>query len=343
MALQPHAGVGVLLKPLAPFLARPEDDIVEISINRDREAWIKWACRGYQRVAIPELTHAWAENICHTLANANGRSFSRQRPLLSCTLPMQFGGHRVQGLLGPNIGSGMALSIRLRRNVAIAWESFGFAEDGALLDPPAGRRGHWRHQAARAAQAARQDLENVMANMGSGLIVGGTDTGKTTFLNALLRSLPKTARLITIEDVSEIRPVHENWVQILVARSETGTELGYGEIIDSILRFNPDALICSELSTHNIEAVVRLLNTGHGAFWSTVHANSCLDALEAIRRNFELATRRDLGPSLGYIAACFDRLIALEAIEIDNGEIVKWITEIIQGRTLDWHRLTGAK
>src|SRR5262249_316856 len=154
----------------------------------------------------------------------------------------------------------------------------GFADNGMLTPVPKGRRGHRRHLSRAPLTAARQDLETVMAEMGSGLVVGATDTGKTTFLNMLLRHFPPHARLITIEDLSEVRPRHENWVQILVARSETGTDLGYGEIIDSVLRFNPDALVCSELSTHNVEAVIRLLNTGHGAFWSTVHANSCLDA-----------------------------------------------------------------
>jgi type IV secretory pathway ATPase VirB11/archaellum biosynthesis ATPase len=343
--MQPHIAVTTVLRPIERFLNRRADDVIEVSINREKEVWVKMVGRGYVRESEPLVTLQWAENFCHVLSNATGRTFSKRKPLLSCSLPPGNGGHRVQGLTGPNVGSGMAISIRLKRMVDVPWGAFGIADDGALRPPPVGKRGHLRHLAHMPLPdlaRARQDLEAIMRAGGSGLVIGATETGKTTFLNKLLQFLPPHLRLITIEDVSEVRPPHENWVQLLVARTETGTDIGYAEIIDCILRFNPDALVCSELSVHNIEGVVRLLNTGHGSFWSTAHANSALDGLEAIRRNYELATGRDASGSLGYIASCFDRIVGIEAIDGDDGRSYKHITELVAGHALDWRSLPGA-
>ena len=62
----------------------------------------------------------------------------------------------------------------------------------------------------------------------------------------------------------------------------------YSHLIDSVTRLNPDTVLVGELSVDNALPCLRLLNTGHTSFVSTVHANDCLEALEAFRLNIEI-------------------------------------------------------
>ena len=115
------------------------------------------------------------------------------------------------------------------------------------------------------------------------LVSGGTSTGKTTFLNALLREVPRNERLILIEDTPELRVPHENAVGLLAARSALGeAQVTTDSLLAASLRMRPDRIIVGELRGPEAYTFLRAVNTGHPGSMTTVHADSAERAIEQI-------------------------------------------------------------
>lgn len=115
------------------------------------------------------------------------------------------------------------------------------------------------------------------------LISGGTSSGKTTFLNALIREIPIEERLILIEDTPEIRLAHENAVGLIAARSALGeAAVTANDLVSASLRMRPDRIILGELRGPEAFAFLRAINTGHPGSMTTIHADSVERAFEQL-------------------------------------------------------------
>jgi type IV secretion system protein VirB11 len=115
------------------------------------------------------------------------------------------------------------------------------------------------------------------------LVSGGTSTGKTTFLNALLREVPAEERLILIEDTPELQVDHANMVGLLAARSALGeAQVTANDLVAASLRMRPDRIVLGELRGTEAYAFLRAVNTGHPGSMTTVHADSPRGAVEQI-------------------------------------------------------------
>lgn len=115
------------------------------------------------------------------------------------------------------------------------------------------------------------------------LISGGTSTGKTTFLNALIREIPDNERLILIEDTPELYMRHANGVGLLATRSELGeARVTANDLLSASLRMRPDRIIVGELRGPEAFTFLRAVNTGHPGSMTTVHADSAARAIEQI-------------------------------------------------------------
>ena len=115
------------------------------------------------------------------------------------------------------------------------------------------------------------------------LVSGGTSTGKTTFLNALIREIPAEERLILIEDTPELMVEHDNVVGLLAARSALGeAQVTANDLLAASLRMRPDRIILGELRGEEAFAFLRAINTGHPGSMTTVHADSAERAVEQI-------------------------------------------------------------
>ena len=115
------------------------------------------------------------------------------------------------------------------------------------------------------------------------LISGGTSTGKSTFLNALLSEVPTRERLILIEDTSELRIAHENEVGLLSARSALGeAAVTTDDRLIASLRMRPDRIILGEIRGAEAGTFLRAVNTGHPGSLSTIHADSPARAIEQL-------------------------------------------------------------
>jgi len=115
------------------------------------------------------------------------------------------------------------------------------------------------------------------------LISGGTSTGKTTFLNALLREIPADERLIVIEDTPELQLTHANSVGLLAARGQLGeAEVSAEDLLIASLRMRPDRIILGEMRGGEALTFLRAINTGHPGSLSTIHADSPERAIDQL-------------------------------------------------------------
>jgi hypothetical protein len=114
-------------------------------------------------------------------------------------------------------------------------------------------------------------------------ISGGTSSGKTTFLNALLREVDANERLILIEDTPELEAPHKNMVGLLAARSALGEAVvSMEDLLNASLRMRPDRIVVGEVRDSAALDMLQAMNTGHDGSICTVHANSPRDALARI-------------------------------------------------------------
>lgn len=162
-------------------------------------------------------------------------------------------------------------------------------------------------------EATAAYLRRMIAERRGFLISGGTGTGKTTLLNALLGLCTPQERLILLEDTPELAPQHEQVIALKTraANSEGAGEIGLGELIVQALRMGPDRLVVGECRGAEVVHLLTAMNTGHRGAGTTLHANSAqavplrLCALGALAgldsRTVDLHT-----------ATAFERIIHLE-------------------------------
>lgn len=265
------------LKPLEPFLKKP--GVVEISINGPGGVWMETS-KGWQYKEEKELTLANLNYLAEALATISGQSFSDEVPLLATHLP--FYGFRFQALGGALVDSGFAASIRC----------------GAAKTFPL--EGYFSHSPAEDIQQENEpenvvfegadELYHAIKTHKNILVSGGTGTGKTTFINSVIKHIDIDTRIITIEDTKELNLPHKNSLRIL--KSKTGTDtakITYKDIINACMRMRPDRLILGEIDIENTVPFLRLLNTGHSGCLSSVHAENPDQAIDALVLNAELA------------------------------------------------------
>jgi pilus assembly protein CpaF len=116
------------------------------------------------------------------------------------------------------------------------------------------------------------------------VISGGTGAGKTTFLNILSQYIPKSERLITIEDAAELRLAQENIVRLETRPPNVeGTgAIRQRQLLINSLRMRPDRIIMGEIRGEEAFDMLQAMNTGHEGSMTTIHANTARDALSRL-------------------------------------------------------------
>jgi type IV secretion system protein VirB11 len=267
------------LKPLEPWLSRL--DVTEIIINKPGEIWVEAnGGSGMQCVDVPELTGVALTRLVGQVARSNYQGVSRANPLLSGKLP---GGERIQIISPPATRQHIAIAIR--KHVAVDLDLEAYAASGAF--------GHVSNGSTDStAQALRQLLTNgdvlgffraAVAARKTILIAGGTSSGKTTFLNALLKQIAPYERVITIEDTPEVSLKRPNALGLVAVRGQTGeANVSAEDLLQAALRMRPDRLLLGEMRGPEAFSFLRAINTGHPGSISTIHANSCAGAIEQV-------------------------------------------------------------
>lgn len=115
------------------------------------------------------------------------------------------------------------------------------------------------------------------------LISGGTSSGKTTLLSAILREIDSNERIITIEDTPEIYLHHKNHLSLIASKGEQGTaRITIQDLLEASLRMRPDRILLGELRGKEAYSFLRAINTGHPGSITTIHADTPSGAFEQV-------------------------------------------------------------
>jgi type IV secretion system protein VirB11 len=255
---------------LEPFREWLDDgDVTELLINRPGEVWIERP-GGMVRHDAPAVDDRLLQRLAEQVARITNQGINRERPLMAAMLP---NGARVQFVAPSATRAHWALAIRRHRLVDIPLDDYSF---GAIQPQQPEKR--------RSPETdAIGFLRDAVRNRKTILISGGTSTGKTTFLNALLREVPVSERVIVVEDTAEVQLHGPNDLGLIAVKGELGEAMiNTDDLLQAALRLRPDRILLGELRGKEAVSFLRAVNTGHPGSFSTIHANSPAGALEQL-------------------------------------------------------------
>lgn len=319
-----HVYLTAFLKPLERWLR--DERVSEIFINRPGEFWVEMTGGAMQRVSSAEITDSNLQRLAAQIARFNAQAINREHPILTATLPS---GERVQ-IVGPP-ATRRHWSMAIRRSVVSKHTLADFSGGNEFADVlPADERRASASDSALSVLLERRKIPEFLAAAvkarKSILISGGTSTGKTSLLNALLRTIPADERLITVEDSAEITLGHPNAVGLIAVKGELGeARVDVGDLLNAALRMRPDRIILGELRGAEAVTFLRAINTGHPGSVTTIHADSPHGAYEqialmALQAGMPLSRRE----TIDYVRSIID--IAVHVVR-ENGR--RRISEIL--------------
>lgn len=247
--------------PLAEYCA--DDAITDVFVNGARGLFVDRG-RGAEPVVGWSASEREVRDLAVALVGLGGRHLDDQAACVDVRLAS---GIRVHAVLAPIATAGTALSIRIPRVHAADLDAL--AARGTVDEPQ------------------RRWLQGLVDSRANILITGGTGTGKTTLLSALLSEAPPGERIVTIEDVAELRPRHPHHVALEArqANLEGAGEISLARLVRESLRMRPDRLVVGECRGEEVRELLSALNTGHDGGAGTLHASGLRDVparLEAL-------------------------------------------------------------
>jgi len=296
-----------------PWL-KDSNTINELAVNRAGEIWIECQKKGTYSEKHPDIDEDFLATFARQIASFNNQAISEKHPLLSASLP---GGERIQIVRPPAAPNGHALSIRkqtLKRMSLDDYAATGAFEtaetltESKLSDDVSNLIKIFKsgdlHSFLKHAVLSRQNI----------VVSGGTSTGKTTFLNAMLTEISDKERLLTIEDTREVAITQPNHLNLVAAKGDTGESLvTIQDLLEACLRLRPDRIIMGELRGKEAYTFLRAVNTGHPGSLTTVHADSPAGAYDQLSMMVMQAnlgmTRADIKT---YVESMIDIVVQLE-------------------------------
>jgi type IV secretion system protein VirB11 len=293
------------LAPFRPFIER--ETVTEILVNRPGEVWIEDAGQGGMvRHEMAGVTDALIQRLAEQVARQSHQGINREHPLLAATLPATLGaGSARMQIAGPPATRGhWAMAIRCHRMIDLPLDAY----DNGSIRP-------------RAALPMPDPQETPIAYLREAirrrrtiLISGGTSTGKTTFLNAMMREIPSAERVVLVEDTPELKLPGENGVGLVAVKGELGeANVSADDLLQAALRLRPDRIVLGELRGRETISFLRAINTGHPGSFSTIHANSPRGALEQIAlMGMQANIGLTRGETIEYAASVIDVVVQLD-------------------------------
>ena len=240
---------------LGPIQALLDDPAVtDVLVNGPGEVWVERA--GHLDRAGVVLTGAEIDRAVERLVGPLGLRADRAHPVVDARLP---DGTRVSVVMGPLAVDGPVLAVRRHRATTVPLSSFADDAQQSVL-----------------VEAVRRRCNIV--------VFGSTGSGKTTLLNALGALLPAHERVVTIEDVAELRLPGEHVVR-LEARPGSADGVGRAgvrELVRAALRLRPDRIVVGEVRGPEALDMIWAISTGHDGSFSTCHAAGPRDALRRL-------------------------------------------------------------
>jgi pilus assembly protein CpaF len=247
--------------PLEAVLRTP--GITDVLVNGPNEIWVDVG-RGLERSSVHLGDEAAVRRLAQRLAASAGRRLDDAVPYVDARLS---GGVRLHAVLPPISPAGTLISLRV---AAVN----GFGLDDLVL------RGSVPERLA-------QVLVALVRSKAAFLVTGGTGTGKTTILGAMLGQADPQERVVLVEDSGELRPdlPHVVRLEARPANVEGAGRVGLDALVRQALRMRPDRLVVGEVRGAEVVDLLAALNTGHEGGCGTLHANRTADVparLEAL-------------------------------------------------------------
>ena len=296
------------VEPLAKWLAL--DNVTDIYINQPGEIWLETLGNPPQKIAAPELSAQLLARLVRQIAALSAQGINREHPLLAASLPS---GERVQAVIPPATRGDIAIAIRKHVAVGMTLDDYRAADAMAQTSVSFASELPTRREQVAQGQDALIMLRDAVRQRRNILISGGTSSGKTTFVNALLKEIPAEERIILIEDTPELQLVHENAVGLVAARGALGeADVSADDLLIASLRMRPDRIILGEIRGSEAVTFLRAVNTGHPGSMSTIHADSPLRAIDQLALLvLQTGTRMAWDDVVKYVRSSLDIIVQL--------------------------------
>jgi type IV secretion system protein VirB11 len=278
--------------------ALENSEVLEICVNSDGHVWLEEHTRRLYDTGV-KMPRENLLAALGTIAAMNGAELNESAPVLEGTLPLD--GSRVEGTVPPVTPDGPSMAIR--KHASAIFPLSRYVSEGRIT-----------REAADYLREAIRDEKNI-------LVAGGTSSGKTTFVNALILELLAIAphdRLIVIEDTKELQCATDN-KQSFVA-TET---VSMRKLLKTAMRYRPDRIIIGEVRGGEALDLLKSWNTGHPGGLATVHANN---APAALLRLEQLILEVAKNPMSALIAEAVHIVVYMK----EFGKIGRQVTEIIR-------------
>ncbi len=250
--------------PLQRYLDEP--GVTDVLVNGPDDVWVDRGA-GLERVVVPLGGPDAVRALAVRLAAAGDQRLDDASPVVDARLP---DGTRLHAVVAPVCAAGAVISLRVLRT-----RTFGLDDlvaSGTVPRP-------WAPV-----------LRSLVARRASVLVSGGTGTGKTTLLAALLALVPPDERIVCVEEARELDPDHPHVVPLTARRPnvEGAGGVDLADLVRAALRMRPDRIVLGECRGAEVREVLMALNTGHEGGLATIHANDVeviparLEALAAL-------------------------------------------------------------
>ena len=257
-----------LERDMGPLLVAALNDpsTIDIMLNSDGRLWQERL--GEKMKCIGTLRVAQAEAIIKTIAGYHGKEITRGKPILEGELPLD--GSRFAGQLPPIVPFP---TFAIRKKAIAIFTLAQYVEAGSMTPSQC--------EALKNAVAAHRNI----------LVIGGTGSGKTTLVNAIINEMvvvDPTERVFIIEDTGEIQCAAENFVQY-----HTSLDVSMTALLKTALRMRPDRILVGEVRGPEALDLLDAWNTGHEGGAATLHANNAQAGLARLK---SLITRNPSAP-----------------------------------------------
>lgn len=230
-----------------------DDTITEIMINPDKKIFVKKTGKG------KEFTNLYSDsnevrNIINILASLQGVVINDKNPRISATLPLT--NSRFEGLVPPVVENP---SFTIRKKILKVLKLDDYVKQGTFTE------------------REKELIKGYVKSKKNILIVGGTDTGKTTFANAII-DVMQNERLYFIEEIRELQSTNFDNTYVQVIDGIFSPK----EALKSAMRWSPDRIIYGEIRGAEAFDLVNAFNSGHSGGLTTIHANDCYGGLSKL-------------------------------------------------------------
>lgn len=292
-----------------------EDDTVnDIVVNGPQNVFIERAGKLYS-VPVRFNDNNHVIRVIQRILSPLGRRVDESTPMVDARLP---DGSRVNAIIPPIALDGPCLSIRKFRKIPLT------ADDMLRM--------------GSITEVELEYLRKRVEGRTNLIVVGGTGSGKTTFLNLLSQWIPQGERIVTVEDAAELRLQHGHVVRLETRppNLEGQRAVSARDLVRNALRMRPDRIIVGEVRGDEVLDMLQAMNTGHDGSMTTLHANNVRDAMHRIELLAGFAGYTGGETTLrGQIAAAIHLMVQVSRLPNGQRRVLS-ITEVqgLQGREL---------